>query len=112
MEMSVHLVVMRGHHRLSIERIVKILAMIESASTISARSGVRLQNDIVVRVSIIRNQATSIIVAAKLYCDRVDLVDRSQNRLTVKLNDCLSLRYGCGSNHWVDRWVNLHMTSN
>ncbi len=64
MEMSVHLVIMRHKHRLSIERIVKILAMIESASTCRARSSVRLQNDVVVRVSIVRNQATSIIVAA------------------------------------------------
>ena len=52
-----------------------------------------IDNDIVVRVSVVRNKHASIRITGKLNRIRVDLLDRDNERLAI------GLQYSCGGGH-------------
>ena len=74
---------------------------------------VMLMNDnIVIWVTIIRHEGTTIIITGKLNLIDIDFVDRSNKALTIRLKNSLSLAdCSSGKLSW-DIRVNINVTSN
>ena len=71
-----------------------------------------LDVDIIVRVVIIRDQGTPIIVTSQLYFISVDLVHGHDERLAVDLNDRLMSRDGRGCQLSINMRMSLDVASN
>lgn len=71
-----------------------------------------LDNDIIVRITIVRNEYTSVIIASELDCIRVDLGHGGNDSLTICLKDSSGLGDSSCSKLRVSTWVSCRISSN
>ena len=71
-----------------------------------------LDNNIIMRITIIRNEYTSVIIASELDCIRVNLGHGSNDSLTICLKDSSGLGDSSCSKLRVSTWVSCRISSN
>ena len=71
-----------------------------------------IKNNIIMRVTIVRNEYTSVIIASELDCIRVDLGHGGNDSLTICLKDSSGLGDSSCSKLRVSTWVSCRISSN
>ena len=93
-------------------RVVMVMGMIMIVIVVIMGTLHALDNNIIMRITIVRNEYTSVIIASELDSIRVDLRHGGNNSLTICLKDGSGLGDSSCSKLRVSAWVSCRISSN